>query len=64
MKISEAIKLLQEIKKKHGDLPIYISHEWESPLYQNEISGIHYAPTYESPIFKADKFPERAEITA
>ena len=32
MKISQLIKLLQQYMDKFGDLPVYFTQEWSSPL--------------------------------
>ena len=63
MNISTAIKILQNILDEHGDLPLWISHEWTEPLMQDKYCGIHYEPEYIHKFGKEELFPERVEIT-
>lgn len=62
MKISELIKRLENIKEEHGDLPVYITHEWSEELDQEDEwgGGVRYCPAQNS---GWGVFPDRVNIS-
>ena len=57
MKITEAIKQLQEILNEHGDLEV-MSHSGETPVYNPELVwGIDYRKEHEF-----EGWPEHVQI--
>jgi hypothetical protein len=53
---SEAIKILEKLIEKHGDLPLYSS---EDELDEFEISGIRFEDEYKDEIFDDADLPKR-----
>ena len=54
MKISDVLVKLKNLQIIHGDLPVFVTHEWTEGL-----DSIEYHAEYNG---KFDHFPERVEI--
>lgn len=61
MKLLELIQLLQAEFDKHGDLPVFISHEWTEPFEQGDLRGVHYIPLRQDSIWP--ELPEMIDIS-
>jgi hypothetical protein len=61
MTITDVTRELNRIKRKHGDLPVWITHEWSEPLEQTEHDGVHFKDAHKN-IF-LEEFPARVDIS-
>lgn len=54
--ITKVVAILSDILRQHGDLPVYVSHDWSQPVCQ-----VQYLEKQDGP-FSSDRFPERVDI--
>jgi len=62
MKISELIKILEEVKFVEGDLPVYILWDWSSPVVDMEVCPEYKDLNAKELKFDSNWLPKRVEL--